>query len=227
MARTESEIAALREVIVGRLDLATVVIAAEYVLPSALGDFRIRYPEVALNLQIFNSQEVEEAVADGRFELGITLSHSLPENLNVEHICNDELVVVVSTRHRLSGKSAVNPHVLASEIFLVREPTSGTRLFIERKFADLGLRLTYGMELRDNQVIKAMVEANLGIAILSSRGVEQEVASGRLHSLRVEGIVFERPLSLVSRKEAVLSLAARAFRSVLLNSALRPSIDVS
>src|SRR5580704_8224465 len=84
IATTERETAELREVIVGRLDLATVVIAAEHVLPPALGKFRAQYSEVALNLQVHNSRQVEEVVADGRFELGVTLSHCLPGNLKIE-----------------------------------------------------------------------------------------------------------------------------------------------
>src|ERR1700704_3190415 len=100
---TEREIAELRKVIVGRLDLATVVIAAEHVLTHALGEFRVRCPEVALNLQVHNSKEVEEAVAEGLFDLGITLSHSPAADLEVEKFGVDELVVVVSKRHHLSG----------------------------------------------------------------------------------------------------------------------------
>src|SRR3979411_2325199 len=84
IAATERETAELREVIVGRLDIASVVIAADHVLPSALGDFRMQNPEVALNLQVYNSRQVEQAVADGRFELGVTLSHSLPSHVNAE-----------------------------------------------------------------------------------------------------------------------------------------------
>ena len=104
-AAIERETAELREVIVGRLDLATVVIAAEHILPQALGEFRLQYPEVALNLQVYNSKQVEDAVADGRFEIGITLSHSLPENLTVENLGVDDLVVVVGKRHRLAAES--------------------------------------------------------------------------------------------------------------------------
>lgn len=218
IAATEREIAELREVIVGRLDLATVVIAAEHVLPQALGEFRAKYPEVALNLQVYNSREVEEAVADGRYELGITLSHSPPDNLKVEKFGVDELVVVVSKRHRLAGEEAVKPEALAKEAFLVREPTSGTRLFVESKFSEIGMRLVHGLELNNNQVIKTLVEANLGIAILSWRTVKAEVLSERLSSLKVSGLALERPLTLVSRKKHTLSPPAHAFRSVLLAS---------
>ena len=218
MAATEREIAELRQVIVGRLDLATVVIAAEHVLPQALGQFRAQHPEVTLNLQVHNSREVEEAVADGRYELGITLSHSPPDDLKAEKFGVDELVVVVSKRHRLAGEAMVKPEALAKEAFLVREPTSGTRLFVESKFSEIGVPLIYSLELNNNQVIKTLVEANLGIAILSSRTVQAEIGAERLSALKVTGLVLERPLTLVSRKKQTLSPPARAFRSVLLAS---------
>jgi LysR family transcriptional regulator, low CO2-responsive transcriptional regulator len=218
IAATEIEIADLRKAIVGRLDLATVVIAAEHVLTNALAEFRARCPEVALNLQVHNSKEVEEAVADGRFELGITLSHSPPDDLKVEKFGVDELVVVVSKRHGLAGEVAVKPEALSNEPFLVREATSGTRLFIESKFAEIGVPLVYSLELNNNQVIKTLVEANLGIAILSWRTVKAEVATERLSALKVIGVSLERPLALVSRKKHILSPPARAFRTVLLAS---------
>src|ERR1700730_16318180 len=213
---TESEIAELRKAIVGRLDLATVVIAAEHVLTRALAEFRARCPEVALNLQVHNSKEVEEAVADGRYELGITLSHSPPDDLKVEKFGVDELVVVVSKRHRLAGEVAVKPEALSNEPFLVREATSGTRLFIESKFSEIGVPLAYSLELNNNQVIKTLVEANLGVAILSWRTVQAEVATQRLSALRMSGLTLERPLALVSRKKHTLSSPAQAFRTVLL-----------
>jgi DNA-binding transcriptional LysR family regulator len=215
---TERETAELREVILGRLDLATVVIAAEHILPPALGKFRAQYPEVALNLQVYNSRHVEEAVADGRYEIGITLSHSLPGNLKVEKFGIDDLVVVVGKRHRLAGETVVDPNALSAETLIVREPSSGTRLFVESKFSEIGIRLVYGLELNNNQVIKALVEADLGVAILSSRTVEAEVLAERLSALKVKGVALERPLTLVSRKSHTLSRPAAAFRSVLLAS---------
>ena len=223
VAATERTSAELREAIVGRLDLASVVIAAEHVLPQALGEFRLQNPEVALNLQVYNSRQVEHAVADGRFELGVTLSHSLPENLKAEQFGVDDLAVVVGKRHRLASAIMIEPEALAHETFLVREPTSGTRLFVESKFSALGIRLKHSLELNNNQVIKALVEANLGIAILSWRTVEAEVSSERLSSLKINGVALERPLTLVSRTPDTLSPPAEAFRSILLGSSLAGS----
>jgi LysR family transcriptional regulator, low CO2-responsive transcriptional regulator len=217
VAGAEHEIAELRKAIVGRLDLATVVIAAEYVLPQTLEEFRVHCPEATLHLQIHNSKGVEERVADGHYELGITLSHSPLNGLKVEKFGVDELVVVVSNRHRLAGQTAVKPEALLNEVFLVREQTSGTRLFVESKFHEIGVPLTYGLELNNNQVIKTLVQVDFGIAILSSRTVKAEIMAGRLSSLKVSGLALERPLSLVSREKETLSPPARAFRSILLS----------
>jgi DNA-binding transcriptional LysR family regulator len=222
IAATERESAELRKVIVGRLDLASVVIAAEHVLPHALGEFRMQNPEVALSLQVYNSRQVEQSVADGRFELGVTLSHSPPDDLKAEQFGVDELVVVVGKRHRLASETVIQPETLAKETFLVREPTSGTRLFVESKFSAIGINLVHSLELNNNQVIKALVEANLGIAILSWRTVEAEVLSERLSSAKVHGLALERPLSLVSRTQRALSPPASAFRTILLGAAIHP-----
>ena len=222
IAATERESAELRKVIVGRLDLASVVIAAEHVLPHALGEFRLQNPEVAINLQVYNSRQVEQAVADGRFELGVTLSHSPPDDLTAEQFGVDELVLVVGKRHRLASETVIQPKLLCNETFLVREPTSGTRLFVETKFSTIGINLVHSLELNNNQVIKALVEANLGIAILSWRTVEAEVLSERLSSAKVQGLALERPLTLVSRTHRPLSPPASAFRTILLGTASHP-----
>ena len=192
------------------------VIPAEYILPHTLGEFRLQNPEVTLNLQVYNSRQVEQAVADGRFELGVTLSHSLPSHVNAEQFGVDELVVVVGKRHRLASQQTVKPQELSKEPFLVREATSGTRLFVESRLSEIGIRLIHSLELNNNQVIKALVEADIGVAILSWRTVEAEVLSERLSSLKVDGLPLERPLTLISRKQSNLSPAARAFRSILL-----------
>ncbi len=225
IAATERETAELREVIVGRLDIASVVIAAEHVLPPALGEFRVQNPEVALNLQVYNSRQVEQAVADNRFELGVTLSHSILEDLTAEQFGTDELVVVVGKRHRFASETAIDPQELARETFILREPTSGTRLFVESRFSEIGIRLASSLELNNNEVIKALVEANLGIAILSWRTVEAEVSSERLSSSKVKGLALMRPLTLIAKTQHNLSPPARAFRSILLASSERNFVN--
>lgn len=80
----------------------------------------------------------------------------------------------------------------------------------------------YCLEINNNQVIKSLVEANFGIAILSSRTVQMEVGAERLSSLKISDLALERPLNFVTRNECDLTAPARAFRSVLLASTSPP-----
>jgi DNA-binding transcriptional LysR family regulator len=100
----------------------------------------------------------------------------------------------------------------------MRGPTSGIRLFPESRVSEVGIRLVYRKELNDNQAIKAFVEYNLGIAILSGRTVAAEVSSVQMRSLNIQGLGLQRGFHFVSRKNHSLSPPVRTFRSILVAS---------
>jgi DNA-binding transcriptional LysR family regulator len=77
------------------------------------------------------------------------------------------LVVVASPSHPIAGRGQVAPNELAHERFLIREPSSETRRFIEMRFGQIGIQLQYGLELNNNEAIKALVASNW--AFLSCR----------------------------------------------------------
>ena len=62
--------------------------------------------------------------------------------------------------------------------------------------------------------MKARVRAGLGVALVSDLAVKDEVAGGTLAVVPVEGFEKPRDFHLVSRKDAWLGPAARAFRDV-------------
>jgi len=129
--------------------------------------------------------------------------------------------VVVSPRHPFAGRSEVSPQDLARERFIVREPSSGTRRFIEARFGDIGVHLQYGLELNNNEAIKALVASNLGVSILSREAVRFELLAGHLAVLRVSGLPLVRMLNLVTATAVEPGPAARALRAVMLAGASR------
>ena len=215
LAAAEQAMAGLRSRVAGRLECATTIIPAEYILPAFLENLMEVYPGLQVVLQVSGSREVEAAVLDGRYELGITLSHTIPERLDGLRLGKDELVVVVSPAHRLARRDSIFPGDLATETLIVREASSGTRIFVESVFKQLGLTIRQGPELNNNEVIKALVANRLGIAILSTRAVSREVESGRLRALRLRGVRFERPITLIVNKQQPLTKIACLFQSLL------------
>lgn len=217
LAAAEESMAELRSKVSGRLECATTSIPAQHILPLFLEQMGESHPGLQVVLHISGSKDVEAMVACGRVELGITLSLTIPEELEGIEIGRDDLVVILSPGHRLANKGTVTLEELSSEPLIVREPTSGTRAFIESLFARSGLQIRYGPELNNNEVIKSMVVAGVGLAILSTRVVDPDVRSGRLRAVKLQGVELWRPIRIVVKRSQILTATAEIFRSLLLS----------
>jgi DNA-binding transcriptional LysR family regulator len=216
LTAAEDSMAELRSKISGRLECATTSIPAQHILPSFLEQLSETHPDLQVVLHISGSREVETMVINGRIEVGITLSQTIPDELEGIEIGRDDLVVIVSPRHRLAQKDTVTLQELTAEPLIVREPASGTRVFVERVFSERGLPIRYGPELNNNEVIKSMVVAGVGAAILSTRVVGEDVRAGRLQALKLEGEDLWRPIRVTVKKSQALTSAADLFRTQLL-----------
>jgi DNA-binding transcriptional LysR family regulator len=217
LAAAEESMAELRSKVSGRLEGATTSIPAQHILPLFLEQMGESHPGLQVVLHISGSKDVEAMVACGRVELGITLSRTIPEELEGIEIGRDDLVVILSPRHRLAERDTVTLEDLAAEPLIVREPASGTRAFVESLFSEKGLEIRYGPELNNNGVIKSMVVADVGIAILSTRVVGPDVRSGRLRAVKLQGVELWRPIRVVVKGSQVLTGTAEIFRSLLLS----------
>src|SRR5204862_7716318 len=71
------------------------------------------------------------------------------------------------------------------------------------------------LELGSNEGIKEAVLCGLGVAVLSTQVVQEELDSGRLHALQVTGLPLEREMFLVWDKRRVLPIPARLFLDFL------------
>lgn len=217
LAVAEESMAELRSKVLGRLECATTIIPAQYILAPFLEQVSDTHPGLQVVLHVSGSREVESMVVSGRFELGITMSLAIPEELEGAEIGRDELLVILAPRHRLAQKDTVTPQDLSAETLIVREPTSGTRVFIETVFSGLGLPIRYGPELNNNEVIKSLVAAGVGAAILSKKGVMEDVNAGRLRAVKLDGVELSRPVRVVVRKSQTLTSVAETFRTLLLS----------
>jgi DNA-binding transcriptional LysR family regulator len=139
---------------------------------------------------------------------------SFPELLAEEYL-EDELVLIVSARHRLADREKVRAAELAEETFILREKGSGTREIMEEEMGRAGVPLRNAMDLGSTEAIKQAVAANLGISIVSIHSVTQEALLGRLCVVRVSDLDLHRRIYMVSLRDMPLSPAAEGFRRFL------------
>ncbi len=187
-----------------------VVSTGKYFAPRVIAAFVKAHPGIDLRLQIGNRQETIAGLKN--FDLDLAIMGRPPEDFETEQavIADHPHIIVGPEGHPLAGKRRLSLAELAGETFLLREEGSGSRMLLQRLFAEAGLSPNLGMEIGSNETIKQAVMAGLGIALLSAHTVSAELADGRLVSFDVVGLPIVRQWFVVTQKDKRLLPAAKA-----------------
>lgn len=187
-----------------------VVSTAKYFAPRVLAAFSNAHPNVEMRLSVGNRSETINALRD--YELDFAIMGRPPESFEVDQavIGDHPHVIVAPPDHPMAGKRRIAISKLADETFLLREEGSGTRILMQRLFAEVGLNPNMGMEIGSNETIKQAVMAGLGIALISAHTVAAEVDEGRLVVLDVSGLPVLRQWFVVRRRDRDLMPSSQA-----------------
>ena len=203
----------------GRLRLAAIS-SANYFAPRLLGTFHQRFPDVSVSIDTTNQAAVVRQVLDN--EVDMAIMGQPPDDSNLEAIVfmDNPLIIVAPPNHRLAARKRIALKELEKEVFLTREPGSGTRGAMHRFFRQQKLELTTGMEMGSLSGIKQGVQAGLGLGLLPRGAVEVELMLERLVELKIKGLPIRRHWYVVLHKGKRLSVAAEEFRSLLIDEAV-------
>lgn len=199
----------------GKLKIS-VATTANYFIPSLLGTFMQRYPDIAVSLDVTNRESLLRQLNENVVDL-VVMGQPPPEmDLDAGLFMDNPLVIVAPPDHPLAKQKKISLQRLQNEIFLVREPGSGTRVAMERFFSERQIHVMTGMEVGSNEAIKQSVQAGLGLGLLSQVTLEQELSLKRLVVLDVAEFPILRHWYVVHRKGKRLPLSAQAFKKFLL-----------
>lgn len=202
----------------GKLNIS-VVSTANYFAPHLLAKFCQRYQGVTVSLNVSNRETVLKHLADNSTDLAIM--GQPPDGLDIvsESFMENPLVIIAPPNHHLCDKRQIPVKQLEQEIFLVREPGSGTRNAMERFFAEQQIKINRGMEADTTEAIKQAVQAGMGLGIMSLHTIELELETKRLKVLDVQGFPIMRHWYIVHWKNKRFSNVAKTFKDFLLKEA--------
>lgn len=208
----------------GRL-LVTVASTVNYFAARLLAAFCERYPSVRVNLDVTNRATILRQLENN--DTDIVLMGRPPDELDViaEPFMDNPLVIIARADHPLTRKCKIQLKSLTNETFLMREVGSGTRIAMERFFAEKGFTLTSSFEMTSNEAIKQSVEAGLGLGIVSVHTVQLELEVGRLKILDVRGFPIMRQWYVVHRKGKRLPAVAHEFKQFVLAETARTNAE--
>jgi DNA-binding transcriptional LysR family regulator len=223
MDRARDGVRALGEVRLGRLVVGTSDTLACHLLPKVIAAFRARYPGIDLRLDNRPSPATAVRVAERAVDLGVVTlplppgllagGRPLAGRLRVEPLQRQEEVAIVPAGHPLAGRRRVPLEALLPYPWLLLDRTTGARALLDAELARRGAAPAVAMEMSSVEVLKKLVELDLGISIVPALAVEREVAAGVLIAIRLVGISASRRVGLVSPADG-LSPSAAAFAAI-------------
>ena len=199
---------AYRGQLAGRLKIS-VVSTGKYVMPYFLTDFIREHAGIELLMDVTHKSKVIESLQNN--EVNFALVSVLPDQFAIE-----KLELLQNNRFLVGNKALAFGHDLSpKEVFknlplIFREKGSGTRQTMENFIQRNELTVLRKLELTSNEAVKQALLAGLGYSIMPLIGIKNELQSGDLKIIPVEGLPVRTTWSLIwlkGKKHSPVSIA--------------------
>jgi DNA-binding transcriptional LysR family regulator len=199
----------------GKLRLASVISIALHNLPPVLKQFRKQHPRVEVTVDYRKAEEIYEAVADGRADLGLVAYPKARAGIRAITCWQERLVLVMPRGHKLSGKRPIDLGQLQGESFVGLTPDIPTRQHLDKIFRKAGIRANYIAELDNFETVKAALLAEQALAIVPESSVYQEIRQGTMNMRNIAAERMWRPMGAITRRPLPEKAALLEFLSLL------------
>ncbi|MCD4722263.1 MAG: LysR family transcriptional regulator, partial [Desulfobacula sp.] len=151
---------------------------------------------------------------NGKIEIGIVGAKIDDPQIKQERLVADEMKLIVPLNHKWADKTFIDCSKLFGEKFIAREKGSGTWQSILKSMDNAGfdskklkIHITMGNTV---SVIQGILN-HIGISILSTIAVQDDIDKGRLKALSVRGLDLNRFFYLTTSKKRTMSPICKKF----------------
>ena len=183
----------------GELIISASVTIGSYLLPKLLADFAKQHPLITPKLLIKNSEEVMAEMVAGEAHIGFIEAPLSHQSLSTSPWRTDTLITFCANKNPLAKKGQITLNEIPKQRWILREHGSGTRSVFINSMQQQGLLLESSIELSREEAIKQMVQADLGLGVLSLLSIQQELDLGLFKQLHTQ-LNLKRLFSIVKSK---------------------------
>lgn len=217
LEEVEAAADAIRSNRVGKLNIVTMPSLASRLLPELIAKFAKQNPEVGVWLEVLPRSGVLQAIASGRYDLGVASSPVEDDKISTKKLCDVPAYCVLPKNHRLSNKRAIRLTDLNGERVISLSRDSLFRFTLDALFEQVGVDCRRDVQARTADAIYGLVASGVGVSIVGP-DMPQELKSRH--------IVF-KPLSpalnvsieLLTLNRQPASLVAGRFIDIALRNA--------
>ena len=187
---------------VGDVAIGAAPAVSTYVLPTVLTRFHAAYPNVQLSVRTGHSEEILELVVREQVEVGLVRALRHPDITSVP-LYEDELVLVANPAHGFARRNAVAVAEIGGERLILFDRSSSYHDVTSAFLREHGVVPRGVMELDNIDASKKMVEQGLGVALLPSTAVAEELDSGALVRVALaDAAPVRRRIVAIRRRDA-------------------------
>ncbi|WP_066066809.1 selenium metabolism-associated LysR family transcriptional regulator [Neobacillus soli] len=197
--QTQKDISLLSNSTHGVLNIGASMTMGEHILPQIIGNFKKEFPHVQIVLEINNSEQVVAKLINEKIHIGFVQSMINYPEFRQRCFFEDELIIIAANEFVLQDsvdfRSSLSIDEIYSLPFIFREAGSGTRQLIEEQLIKNNMdptKLKVILELDNTQSIKSVVEAGIGISIISKASVQHELSLKTIRQLSIKDLNLKR-----------------------------------
>jgi DNA-binding transcriptional LysR family regulator len=210
----ESALSEFQGRIKGRLVIGGSTIPGNYILPQIIGAFFNNFQEVTISLILGDTAKIINDTLSGVLELSIVGAKTDEKRIVQERLLNDKLYLIVSKEHNWSHKDRISIERLLQEPFVIRKHGSGTLKTIQKGLSEKGYSLddlNIVAEMGSTEAVCQGIKSNIGVSVLSTRAIAEELQTGALMALSLKGLDLNQSFYLTTHKYRSISPLGKKF----------------
>lgn len=211
LLRADEALRALKEhqgVETGEVRMGCNPSVATYRGPSLIASFRLHYPRVRVKLIEGGDLELQQGVLEGAIDFAVVTAPGSPHMLDVTPLAAEDLLLVVASSHRYSGRSSVALAELEYEEFIFTTSSYNITAQIIDACRRVGFEPRVAYQTGSLESLKGFVRQGLGVSMLPLMAVEGMSGDG-LAVIEIKG-GLTRELNLIRGRDRAATAATRA-----------------
>lgn len=196
---------------IGKLRIGSSITIGTNFMPIYVHIFKTLYPQTDVYVTIDSSDKIERKILQNELDFALIEGNVHSKSIISETYMDDALVIICCVDHPFCKSKYVMAEQFISEPFLLREKGSGTRELFDNVIASLGYSVIPTWESTStNSLINAVI-IGLGISVLPYMLVKEKLNDGKIATVQIDGLKFNRKYNIIYHKNKFLTASAKTF----------------
>lgn len=191
------------------LRVATLATYGSALIPMAVEEFRLSYPDLQLQVDVLDGQKIHALVGQGIYDFGFIHFPLNEGEVTSKTLASSAIHCLLPADHRLATRTSIRAVDLANEPLVTYPGSIQLGAVIAKAFLDQNLTMNQSITTNHSQVVRRFVERGHGIGLVDPFAVVDLPADGALRAVPFDPEVMisigvltpiRRPLSRIGQE---------------------------